>query len=81
MPFDNCYLAICHASLGNMEKAREHAKAMIASRPDSSVQTWLPKEPFRDPADLEHFVAGMRKAGFPEQPATKPVLAVINGGR
>jgi hypothetical protein len=55
---------------------------MIASRPDSSIQTWLPKEPFRDPADIEHFVAGMRMAGFPERPpATKPHLAIVNGGR
>lgn len=82
MPFDNCYLAVAHAHLGNLEKAREHATAMIASRPDSSIQTWLPKEPFRDPADIEHFVAGMRMAGFPERPpATKPHLAIVNDGR
>ena len=81
MPFDNCYLAVAHAHLGNLDKAREHAKAMMASRPDSAVQTWLPKEPFRDAADLEHFIAGMRMAGFPDRPAIKPHLAVVSGGR
>jgi adenylate cyclase len=77
LPFDNCYIAVCYAHLGDLERARIHGRAMLESQPGTSIIGWMPREPFRNPADMEHLVAGMRMAGLPEQPSQQPRLSVV----
>jgi adenylate cyclase len=64
--FYHAYVAACHAELGQMEEARRHADLALQARPDFSVSTWGERLPFKNEADLQYFLEGMRKAGLPE---------------
>ena len=60
------YLAACYAELGNLEEARANAQATLDVRPDFTLGEFVRALPYKDPARLEHFLAGFRKAGLPE---------------
>jgi TolB-like protein/Flp pilus assembly protein TadD len=60
----HCYLAACYGHLEIAEGARRHAAEMLRQRPDFSVGDVERTEPFRDPADLENLMDGLRKAGL-----------------
>jgi adenylate cyclase len=62
----HAYIAACHAELGEMEKARAHAKLALEARPDFTVSSWGKRLPYKDQADLQRFLNGFRKAGLPE---------------
>jgi adenylate cyclase len=64
--FYHAYVAACHAELGRMEEARKHTALALEARPDFSVATWGKKLPYKNEADLQRFLDGMRKAGLPE---------------
>jgi len=64
--FYDAYVAACHAELGHMEEARAHAALALEARPDFSVGDWGKRIPFKDEADLQRFLDGLRKAGLPE---------------
>jgi adenylate cyclase len=49
-----------------MEKAREHAALALQAKPDFSVTTWGKRLPWKNDADLQKFLDGLRKAGLPE---------------
>jgi adenylate cyclase len=64
--FYHAYVAACHAELGQTEEARAHAAMALEAKPDFSVEArgkWLP---FKNKADLQRFLDGLRKAGLPE---------------
>ena len=65
-PWEVMYLAASYAQLGR----RPEAQAMLAEfqslRPDTSVLRFATSEPFKNPAELEHLLDGLRKAGLPE---------------
>jgi adenylate cyclase len=67
LPFDDIYVAICHAKLGNVGEARALARRVLMARPDITVKGWATREPYYEAADLEAFLDGMRIAGFPEE--------------
>ena len=67
LPFDDIYVAICHAQLGNVAEAKRLARKVLMSRPDITVKGWATREPYYEAADLEAFLDGMRIAGFPEE--------------
>ncbi len=64
--FYHAYVAACHAQLGQMEEARKHAALTLQERPDFSVSGQGKKLSFKNEADLNNFLDGMRKAGLPE---------------
>ncbi len=58
-------LAASYAQLGDLKKAREHAKTVLRLQPDFSIREWVEKQPEMNPAETEHFAEGLTKAGLP----------------
>jgi adenylate cyclase len=67
LPFDDIYVAICHAKLGNTSEARALARRVLMARPGITIKGWASREPYYEASDLEDFLDGMRQAGFPEE--------------
>jgi TolB-like protein len=65
-PWDQYYLAASYAHLGLMERARACAAEILRARPGFTLGQVGLTETFKDPADLEHLLDGLRKAGLPE---------------
>jgi adenylate cyclase len=59
------YAAAAHAMLGDEAAARAEAAAVLAMNPKFSSAASLSRDPFRNAADLQHFVDGMARAGLP----------------
>jgi TolB-like protein/cytochrome c-type biogenesis protein CcmH/NrfG len=59
------FLAASLAQLGRLDEARAEAELFLVANPHFTTRHWAATEPFRDPATLEHFVDGCRKAGLP----------------
>jgi TolB-like protein len=64
--WDLYYLAASHAHLGQIEKARACVAELQRGHPDTSLGQVGLTERFKDPADLERLLDGLRKAGLPE---------------
>jgi adenylate cyclase len=58
-------LAAALAQLGRIEEAREAAAEFLKVIPHFSVRQWASTQPFRNAADLQHFVDGYLAAGLP----------------
>jgi TolB-like protein/class 3 adenylate cyclase/Flp pilus assembly protein TadD len=59
-------LAACHAQLGQMDEARAEAAEVLRMQPNFTISWLMREEPYKNPADAEPFIQGMRKAGLPE---------------
>jgi tetratricopeptide (TPR) repeat protein len=59
-------LAASLARLGRREEAGEAARRFLAISPGFSASAWARTQPFRRPADLQHFVDGYLLAGLPK---------------
>jgi tetratricopeptide (TPR) repeat protein len=57
-------LSASYAHLGHEAEARRHAEQVLQAHPHFSLEHWSKVPPFKDRADLEHFVEGLRKAGL-----------------
>ncbi len=64
--WDRRYLAASHAQLGDAAEAKAQVDAVLAKNPDFTLAKYAPTIKFRRPADSEHLIDGLRKAGFPE---------------
>jgi adenylate cyclase len=64
--WDYYYLIAAYAHCDQMERARSFAAQILCTRPNFTLRDVGMTEPFKDPTDLEHLVAGLRKAGLPE---------------
>jgi TolB-like protein/DNA-binding winged helix-turn-helix (wHTH) protein len=60
------WLAAAYAQSGNIEDAEWEMGEVLLSNPDFRLDNLKRAFPFSDPADLEHFMEGLRKAGFRE---------------
>jgi adenylate cyclase len=60
------YLAIAYAHLGRIEEAKASAAEVLRLKPDFTAKWIIAMEPYKNPADLEHLLDGLRKAGLPE---------------
>jgi TolB-like protein/Tfp pilus assembly protein PilF len=56
--------AACYAQLGRLHEARAQAAEVLRRKPDFRLST--ASLPYKNPADAEHVLDGMRKAGLPE---------------
>jgi adenylate cyclase len=61
----HAYLAAAFALSGRGEHAAASAAAVLQALPDFSVARLAAKEPYRNPADRDNLVDGMRRAGLP----------------
>ena len=59
-------IAACHAHLGELALARERMQEAHHLDPAMTVGRRRADEPFKNSADLEHLLDGLRKAGLPE---------------
>jgi adenylate cyclase len=62
----HAYVAACHAELGQLEEAGAHVALTLQTMPHFSVRDCRKRLPFKNEADLQHFLDGLRKAGLPE---------------
>ena len=59
-------LSVTYAQAGRLEQTRAAAKEYLAADPNFSIKRWAELESYENPADLEHYVQGLCKAGLPE---------------
>ncbi len=57
-------VAACLAQLGRLDEARAETAEVLRLKPDFSILAEMPH--YEEPADAEHVLGGMRKAGLPE---------------
>ncbi len=65
-PDSRGYFAASYAQLGRMEEARAEVAKLLELQPEFSIRKQAQKLYFKNPADLEHLLDGLRKAGLPE---------------
>jgi TolB-like protein len=58
------WLAAAYAQAGQLDDAEWQREEVLISNPQFSLQNIERAFPFKDPRDREHFMAGLRKAGF-----------------
>ena len=58
------WLAAAYAQSGNIEDAKWEMDEVLLGNPDFNLDRLKRAFPFSDPADLEHFMEGLRKAGL-----------------
>ncbi|RWP95736.1 adenylate/guanylate cyclase domain-containing protein [Mesorhizobium sp.] len=61
----HCYMVACHAHSGSEAAARADATELLRLKPDFVIDDLERSESYRDPADLEHLKAGLRKVELP----------------
>lgn len=54
------------AQLGRLEEARSEVELFLISNPHFTIRHFIATQPFRDNATRDHFVDGLRRAGFPD---------------
>ncbi len=59
-------LAATYALQGRLEEAKSEADEYLKSDPDFSIEQWAMTEHYSDPEELQRYIEGLRKAGFPE---------------
>lgn len=57
-------LASSYAHLDQMAEARHHAAEVMRAHPNFSIAHWRTVPPDKDPAQLERFIDGLRRAGL-----------------
>ena len=57
-------LAAIYSELGREEEARAEAAEVLRINPNFSLEVFRQTIPFKDPVDLERYVAALRKAGL-----------------
>jgi tetratricopeptide (TPR) repeat protein len=56
-------LAICYAELGRLEEAQAEVAECYRLNPGFSPEVFRQFLPYKNPADIERFLDGLRKAG------------------
>jgi len=60
------FLAACCGQLGEVEAARRYWAEALESAPPQGDPTIFMSDPYQDPADVEHWLEGLRKAALVE---------------
>jgi TolB-like protein len=64
--WETIYVVASRGQLGQLAEARALVAAFGAAEPGISLLHHAAQEPYRDPADLQHLLDGLRKAGLSE---------------
>jgi adenylate cyclase len=64
MPGPRAELAFLYTELGQAEEARVEVAEILRISPNFSLEAWRQRIPYKNPADLERFLAALRKAGL-----------------
>lgn len=59
------FLAASLAQLDRFDEARDEVALFLVTNPHFTIRHFIATQPFRDHATRDHFVDGLRKAGFP----------------
>jgi adenylate cyclase len=57
-------LAACYVELGRLEEAQAEAAEILRLSPNFSLEVHRQSSPYKDPATLERYIDGLRKAGL-----------------
>jgi adenylate cyclase len=57
-------LAVVYAELGRDKEARAEVAEILRISPEASLERWRERMPYKNQADLERLIAGLRKAGL-----------------
>jgi adenylate cyclase len=58
------WLAVVYAEVGREKQARAEVAEILRINPGASLELWRERMPYKNPADLDWFVAGLRKVGM-----------------
>jgi adenylate cyclase len=58
------HLALCYAELGRLEEAQAEVAEVLRVNPKASLEVFKQIAPYKNPADLERFLAALRRAGL-----------------
>ncbi len=79
--FPHLGLSAAYMELGRNEEASAHAAEVLGINPKFSLVSYAKTRPHKNKADLERYVAALRKAGLPDTPPLplpdKPSIAVL----
>ena len=77
----HAFLAASLSSLGRRAKAAAEADEVLRINPKFSLDSYAKTLPYKNKADIERYLAALRKAGLPEMPLLplpdKPSIAVL----
>jgi tetratricopeptide (TPR) repeat protein len=62
----HAFLAACYSSLNRHEEASAAAKEVLRINPKFTLVSYAKTLPYKNKADIERYVAALRKAGLPE---------------
>ena len=65
-PRGHLALAAAYAQVGRIEDAEWEAEESLTLLPDFTLARVRQREPYKDPAHLNRYIEGLRKAGLPE---------------
>ncbi len=57
-------LAVVYAELGRDKEARAEVAAILRISPGASLDLWRERFPYKNSADLDRYISGLRKAGL-----------------
>ena len=61
------YLTAALSELGQVDEARQCARAMLAREPGFRLSVWeATRQPFQDPALKARYIGALRKVGLPQ---------------
>jgi TolB-like protein/Tfp pilus assembly protein PilF len=77
----HAFHAASYSSLGRETEAAAAAKEVLRINPKFSLESYAKTLPYKNTADIERYIAALRKAGLPEEPPLalpdKPSIAVL----
>jgi adenylate cyclase len=77
----HAFLAACYSSLDRQVEAKTEASEVLRINPQFNIKSYSKTLPYKNKADIERYVAALRKAGLPNTPPLplpeKPSIAVL----
>jgi hypothetical protein len=58
--------AVMSFTQNQITRKKSEADEYLKSDPDFSIEQWAMTEHYSDPAELQRYIEGLRKAGFPK---------------